>query len=122
MAVRDFMAVGRLRGAVKAAADAAIATKIAAGLLIFENMIDSALLRRRLVQTRPLPNKTSSESQRISQACGFSFERPIGGVEGRRIETKRVREDECLKIDRRGTRAPRRPTHTALTALDLADC
>jgi len=33
------MAVGRLRGAVKAADDAAIATKIAAGLLIFENMI-----------------------------------------------------------------------------------
>jgi hypothetical protein len=39
MAVRDFMAVGRLRGAEKAAADAAIAISTFASLLIFENMI-----------------------------------------------------------------------------------
>jgi len=41
MAVRDFMAVGRLRGAVKAAADAAIATKTFAKLLIFETKSDA---------------------------------------------------------------------------------
>ena len=42
-AAENFMAVSLvwLRGAVKATADAAIATKTAAGLLIFENMIDA---------------------------------------------------------------------------------
>ena len=73
MAVREFMAAGRLRGAVKAEADAAIATKTAAGLLIFENMIDADLLGRRLVLTRLLRNKTSSESQRIKPGVRVQF-------------------------------------------------
>ena len=41
-------------------------------------------------------------------------ERPVAGVEGRRIEARRVREDECLKSRLlRGTRSPMRPSHTA---------
>ena len=41
-------------------------------------------------------------------------ERPVVGVEGRRTEIRRVREDECLKNRLlRGTRSPMRPSHTA---------
>ena len=54
------------------------------------------LLRRRAIRhdllEQPIP-----ALQRVTSLSGFSFERPIGGVEGRRIETKSVREDECLK-------------------------
>ena len=53
----------------------------------------------------PRASMTSSET-----SCGFSFGRPIVGVEGTPIERKRVREDECFIKTLGEARAPRWPT------------
>ncbi len=64
---------------------------------------------------RPIPALRDHSSD-----CAGS-ERPIAGFEGRRIETKRVREDKCLKIRLRELRehAPFGGASLALTRIWL---
>ena len=80
---------GRLRGGVKAAADA---MRIAAGLSILKRMSRAYLLQMHDSYATVLA--VSSTALRAHRA---GSERPIAGFGARPIETKRVQEDECLK-------------------------
>ena len=91
-AAENFMAVrvwGRLRGGVKAAADA---MRIAASLSILKRMIRAYVFgpaRQRHYRLGLVQLSSASSS------CGFRAQ--IAGFGARPIETKRVQEDECLK-------------------------
>ena len=87
MAVRVW---GRLRGGVKAAADA---MRIAAGLSILKRMSRAIIL----LQKNDSYATVLAVSSTALRAHRAGSERPIAGFGARPIETKRVQEDECLK-------------------------
>ena len=109
--------VGRLRGAVKAAADAAIATIATECLSILKRMSRAlALLQQHDSYTTVLA--VSSTALRAHRA---GSERPIAGFGARPIETKRVQEDECVKSVCWGHARPSETPAWSSTQL-LADC
>ena len=106
-AAENFMAVrvwGRLRGGVKAAADAM--TIAAECLSILKRMSRASFAKARQLCHRFAVSSSALRAHRAGS------ERPIAGVEARRIETKRCREDECLKTFGRARAPSMRQSHS----------